>query len=648
MKKGIARFTSFCLTAGLTIGVGSTALLAGRTENRDSVLVGLIDSDDAAQIAVTADAAAEQVQVLEPSAVSEGLVGITDTAAPAEAAQEAPAQDQEAQDTTAAALVEEYLASKEAEDTASDDYEHIIEENDAAAEAPAEEAVVEEAAPVEEAVVEEAAQEEQPAAAEEVIDEQAAPAAEETYEAVEAEQPTPEPEVLDTSMVGTTGFAQCGEYLNVRADASSESDVIGKIYNNGSLEILDVAPEGWYYVRSGNVEGYVASQYVAIGDEAAGIAASTGYTTAYVGADTLNVRSSASGDSEIIATVSGTSEIEVVEDQGEWIKVILDGEMYGYVSADYVYTSTAYATGETLEEEEERLNQQWLDYLAQQEAEQAAAEAAYLASLEQNNSYESTDNSYTEETYTETYSEPSSSGSTDYSYTAPSVSTSGSADELEAQANDLYQAYLDAQAKADAAVANGEGEQAIMDSAAAAQSAYQTYVTARNAADNAAAGLNGDGSTPAADTTSTQTEASSTGSSQPAEEAAPAAQAAPAVSSAGQAIANYACQFVGNPYVYGGASLTGGADCSGFTMAVMANFGIGLPHNAAAQSGCGTPVSLDALQPGDLLFYNGSGGIGHVSIYIGNGQVVHASNPTNGILISSIGYRTPVAARRFV
>ena len=83
-------------------------------------------------------------------------------------------------------------------------------------------------------------------------------------------------------------------------------------------------------------------------------------------------------------------------------------------------------------------------------------------------------------------------------------------------------------------------------------------------------------------------------------------------------------------------------------MSVMANFGIGLPHNAAAQSGCGTPVSLDSLQPGDLLFYEGGGGIGHVSIYIGNGQVVHASNPTNGILISGIGYRTPCAARRFV
>ena len=116
--------------------------------------------------------------------------------------------------------------------------------------------------------------------------------------------------------------------------------------------------------------------------------------------------------------------------------------------------------------------------------------------------------------------------------------------------------------------------------------------------------------------------------------------------SRGAQIAAYATQFVGNPYVYGGASLTGGADCSGFTMAVFANFGIGLPHNAAAQSGCGRSVSLSDLQPGDLLFYDNGGGIGHVTLYIGGGQVVHASSPETGIKISAYNYRTPVCAVR--
>lgn len=116
----------------------------------------------------------------------------------------------------------------------------------------------------------------------------------------------------------------------------------------------------------------------------------------------------------------------------------------------------------------------------------------------------------------------------------------------------------------------------------------------------------------------------------------------------GSAIAAYAQKFVGNKYVYGGSSLTNGTDCSGFTMSVYLQFGYSLPHSAAAQAGCGRKVSLSSLQPGDLVFYKNGGSIGHVAMYIGGGQVVHASNPTNGIMISSVRYRTPVSARRII
>ena len=83
-------------------------------------------------------------------------------------------------------------------------------------------------------------------------------------------------------------------------------------------------------------------------------------------------------------------------------------------------------------------------------------------------------------------------------------------------------------------------------------------------------------------------------------------------------------------------------------MSVYLQFGYSLPHSAAAQANCGKKVSLSSLQPGDLVFYKNGGGIGHVAMYIGGGQVVHASNPTNGIMISSVRYRTPVCARRIV
>lgn len=115
------------------------------------------------------------------------------------------------------------------------------------------------------------------------------------------------------------------------------------------------------------------------------------------------------------------------------------------------------------------------------------------------------------------------------------------------------------------------------------------------------------------------------------------------------AVVAYALQFVDNPYVYGGSSLTNGTDCSGFTMSVYANFGYSLPHSSGSQSGYGTSVSLDSLLPGDLLFYtNGGSSIGHVAMYIGNGQVVHASTPSTGIKISSANYRTPLCAVRII
>lgn len=111
----------------------------------------------------------------------------------------------------------------------------------------------------------------------------------------------------------------------------------------------------------------------------------------------------------------------------------------------------------------------------------------------------------------------------------------------------------------------------------------------------------------------------------------------------GQQIASYACQFVGNPYVYGGSSLTNGTDCSGFTMAVYAQFGYSLSHSSGVQMGQGTPVSLDAVQPGDIICYSG-----HVGLYIGGGQIVHASTESTGIIISNMYYTSPIGARRIV
>jgi len=107
-------------------------------------------------------------------------------------------------------------------------------------------------------------------------------------------------------------------------------------------------------------------------------------------------------------------------------------------------------------------------------------------------------------------------------------------------------------------------------------------------------------------------------------------------------LVEYACQFVGNPYVWGGTSLTKGADCSGFVLSVFKNYGFSLPHHSGSQAQCGTKISEDELLPGDLIFYSNGSRINHVAIYIGGGQVVHASSPKTGIRISGYRYRTPV------
>ena len=120
------------------------------------------------------------------------------------------------------------------------------------------------------------------------------------------------------------------------------------------------------------------------------------------------------------------------------------------------------------------------------------------------------------------------------------------------------------------------------------------------------------------------------------------------VSDVRASVVSYALQFVGNRYVWGGTSLENGVDCSGFTMRILGKYGVSLPHSSKAQPSCGTKISASDAKPGDLFFYGSGRSISHVAIYIGNGQIVHASNKRDGIKVSNAYYRNPICVARYL
>ena len=278
--------------------------------------------------------------------------------------------------------------------------------------------------------------------------------------------------------------ATVSDYVNVRAEASTDSEIVGKLYKDGVATVLDDNGDGWVKIQSGSVTGYISKDFLATGSEAEKLADENKSQVAEVTTETLRVRAAADINSDVITLVPQGEKLNVIEETDGWLKVSTD-EGEGYISADYADVEAVYQVAESIEEEQQRL------------AEEAA----------------------------------------------------------------------EAEAKAEADTYNRRVE-----------------------------------------------------------------------------VVNYAMQFLGNPYVWGGTSLTNGIDCSGFTMQVYAHIGYSLPHYDVSQRSCGTAVdSLADALPGDLVFYSG-----HVAIYCGGGQVVHASNPRDGIKVSNANYRSIVCIRRII
>lgn len=351
-------------------------------------------------------------------------------------------------------------------------------------------------------------------------------------EAPVEETQTAEIEEKDAKVESDQVVANIDSYLNIRADNSEDSEVVGKFYN-GNVGTLVHKGKEWSVVASGNAYGYVKNDYLLFGDDAEQYIENNCDQVAKVTAETLNVRADESTDSEIVTQSDADSALTVLSEDNGWVKVAVSEDQVGYVSSDYVYLDYVYETAVTIEEEQ-----------------------AALAAQEQENEQQTTEAPATEA--------PATTQTTE----APATEATTQAQTTEAPKKE--------------------------------EKVTSTDVVVKD------------------ESSSTET-----------------VKQASSGSASGQAVADYAVQFVGNPYVYGGTSLTNGADCSGFVQSVYKNFGYSLSRTAASQAGDGKKVSLDSLQPGDLLFYHG---YGHVAIYIGGGQVVHASNKATGIKISSYDY----------
>ena len=388
-------------------------------------------------------------------------------------------------------------------------------------------------------------------------------------------------------------FAQCESYINIRSEADENSEVVAKLYNDGSATVEETDEDGWYKIKSGNAIGYVKSEYFATGEQAKEIADKVAYNVAVVNAKALNVRATPSEESTVIDVASESEELEVVDTSGEWATVALGNDVYGFIHPDYCEYKTYYPTAVTLEEEADR---------------QAAEEASYKEVSENTDISDSEDVSYAEDTASAdtTYTDETPSTDTAYVDETPSTDT----------------AYVDETPSTEAPYTEVPETEAPYTEAPETEAPY----------------------TEAPETEAPETEAPET---EAPETEAPETEAPASDSSVGQEIANYAVQFVGNPYVYGGTSLTNGTDCSGFTQSVMANFGIYIARTAADQAYGGTSVSVSDIQPGDLLFYSDGSGISHVALYIGGGQIVHAATESQGIIISSYNYDAPVCAARY-
>lgn len=449
------------------------------------------------------------------------------------------------------------------------------------------------------------------------------------------------------------GIVQVSGYVNIRETPDMKGNIIGKVSGDGACEVLGEEGE-WSHITSGGIEGYISSQYLVTGEEAKELAKSLVKKRAIIMTenDNLNIRSGPSKDAEIVGQALPAERYEVLSEADGWVEI-----NSGYISADYCEVKYALNEGRKLDLKAQAINQYdnlvifkksgYMNVRSTPENKGDDNVIGKLTSKAAGDIIETLDGWY----------KIKSGTVTGYIAADPELIATGQEAKDLAMQNATQMAIIttdvlnvrvepNTDSKIWTQIVKDERYPVVdqqdgwvqidlgsVDAEDGSQDGDEkAYISTRDNNVEVRYALNeAIKFTPAKDSSSG---ASSDGSGSSTKQ------------SRRSQLVNYALQFVGNRYVWGGTSLTNGVDCSGFTMRVMKKFGVSLPHYSGSQAQMGKKVTSATMKPGDLIFYAGSNGkVNHVAIYIGNGRIVHAASRRSGIKTSTWNYRTPVAIR---
>ena len=454
----------------------------------------------------------------------------------------------------------------------------------------------------------------------------------------------------------TLGIVKCDSYINFRS-APNQNDltnIMGELTNGAAVNILEMDPEGaegWVHVQSGGMDGYMSKRYLVTGEEAIAMVPELIRVRATVITDHLRMRSGpVIEDGNTVGSAAKGEKYEVLERAGQsWIKIApdnIDTIDTCYMSADPQYVTIDYGLDEarTLNLKAKVLNM--YDHLGVS----LASDYINVRSSPKEDGINNIVGKFPG------YAGCNILGEEDGWYKIKSGPVTGYVRKDLIATGDTAQNLAVQHAQVMAIV---NTESLNVRSEASTDSKAWTAVTSGQRY-NVLNQLDGwvqleldagddDGEDQGAFVSTRDNNVTVQYALQEAIEYYPAVEAANAAMAFRNKIVNFACQFVGNRYVWGGTSLTHGCDCSGFTQSVLKNFGISVPRVSRDQARSGSKVTSANMRPGDLIFYaNRSGTINHVGMYIGNGQVVNAASTRSGIRIYRWNYRTPVAIRNVI